>query len=203
MNTRLKAGLLALLSVTQLTAAGWSIARYESVLRSGAPYKIRIEPIDPADAFRGRYVQIAPAIRISMPVSVETRELIDRIQNGEQGYVVLARDADGFARIAQVLTAPPAQGDYVKIAHVWEQWSTDPPPAGGQPTALGYNVRLPFDRYYMHERVAPEAAQQFFEAARRNSPRRAWITIRVKEGVGVIEGLFIDDIAIEKIVAGG
>ena len=34
MNTRLKAGLLALLSVTQLTAAGWSIARYESVLRS-------------------------------------------------------------------------------------------------------------------------------------------------------------------------
>jgi len=202
MNIPVKAGLLALLSVAQLTAAGWSIARYESVLRSGAPYKIRIEPVDPADAFRGRYVQIFPSIRIPMPVSVETKELIYRIQNGEQGHVVLASDADGFARIAQVLTTPPAQGNYLKIAHVWEQWSTDAPP-GGQPTAIGYNVRLSFDRYYMNERVAPAAAQQFFEATVRNSPQRAWITVRVKDGVGVIEGLFIDDVPIEKVVVGG
>jgi uncharacterized membrane-anchored protein len=197
MNTRLKAALLALLSVAQLTAAGWSIARYESVLTSGALYKIRIEPVDPADAFRGRYVEIRPSIRIPLPVSDETRNLLFRIQNREQGYVVLANDADGFARIAQVLVAPPVQGDYLKVAHAWEQWA----PNEGPPRAIGYTVRFSFDRYYMNEAVAPAAAQRFLEATLRNSSSRAWITVRVKAGVGVIEGLFIDGVPIEQVVA--
>ena len=39
---------LAALSVVQIAAAGWSIARYESTLSSGTPHKIHVAPVDPA-----------------------------------------------------------------------------------------------------------------------------------------------------------
>ena len=192
MNTRLKVALLAFLSGAQLTAAGWSIARYESTLRSGALYRIRIEPVDPADAFRGRYVAIRPSIRIPAPVAPETEQLLYRIRQGEHGYVVLVNDADGFARISQVLVRPPAQGDYLKVAQTWEQWAGDAP--DGRAISSGYNVEFSFDRYYMNEGAAPEAEQKFWAATRRNSSSRAWLAVRVKDGVGVIESLFIDGV---------
>jgi uncharacterized membrane-anchored protein len=193
MNTRLKAALLGLLGVAQLIAAGWSIARYESTLRSGTLYRIRIEPVDPADAFRGRYIAVRPSIRIPAPIDLETKQLLNRIENREPGYVVLANDADGFARISQVLPAPPAQGDYLKVAYAWELPAREA--QGDQPaTAGGYNVQFSFDRYYMNERAAPAAEQRFFEATGRNSSSRAWLAVRVKDGVGVIESLFIDGV---------
>jgi uncharacterized membrane-anchored protein len=193
MNTRVKAALLALLSVAQLTAAGWSIARYESTLRSGALYRIRIEPVDPADAFRGRYVAIRPSITVPAPVDAETKQLLDRIERREEGYVVLANDDDGFARISQVLMAPPDKGDYLKVAYAWEQLARQA--QGDQPgTPGGYIVQFSFDRYYMNEGAAPAAEQRFWEATRRNSASRAWLAVRVKDGVGVIESLFIDGV---------
>lgn len=190
-NTRLKAALLGLLSVAQLAAAAWSIARYESTLRSGTLYRIRVEPVDPADAFRGRYVAVRPSIRIPEPIDLETKQLLDRMQNREEGYVVLGSDADGFARVSEVLLAPPARGDYLKVAYAWELMARAG--QGDQPgTTGGYIVQFSFDRYYMNERAAPAAEQQFFEATGRNSSKHAWLAVRVKDGVGVIESLFID-----------
>jgi uncharacterized membrane-anchored protein len=195
-NTRLKAAVLGLLSVAQLTAAGWSIARYESTLRSGTLYRIRVEPVDPADAFRGRYVAVRPSIRIPEPIDLETRQLLDRIQNRDEGYVVLGSDADGFARVSAVLMAPPARGDYLKVAYAWDLMlrAAQVDQAG---TTGGYVVAFSFDRYYMNERAAPAAEQQFVEAAGRNSSRRAWLAVRVKDGVGVIESLFIDGVELK------
>ena len=56
MKSGQKIAALAVLCVAQLGAATSSIVRHESILRSGVPYRIRAAPVDPADAFRGRYV---------------------------------------------------------------------------------------------------------------------------------------------------
>jgi hypothetical protein len=53
----------------------------------------------------------------------------------------------------------------------------------------------------MSEAAAPEAQQRYADATSRNAATRAWLTVRVRNGVGVIEGLFIDDVPIEAIVA--
>jgi len=200
MSARFTITLLAALSIAQLGAAGWSIVRYETILSSGTPYKIRAAPVDPADAFRGRYVMVQPSITITPPIAAETKELLDAVRySNRTGYVRLAADAEGFARAAGIVLEEPQDGDYLKIAGVWATWTprTEDP---GKSDLTAYTVRLSFDRYYMNEAAAPEAQHRYFQAAPRNANARAWLTVRVKNGIAVIEGLFIDGVAIEEIV---
>lgn len=199
MSTRMKTAALAALSVAQLAAATWSIARYESTLASGVSYRIRTIPIDPADAFRGRYVAVQPAIRMSMPPASEMEELIARIQDGETGYVQLTTGGDGFAQVGQLLAGPPAQGDYLKIAHIRQRWTPARQP-GAEATSAGYDIVFSFDRYYMNEAAAPEAQNRYAQTLRQDAASEAWLTVRVKDGIGVIEGLFIDGVPIEELV---
>ncbi|HEY7498327.1 MAG TPA: GDYXXLXY domain-containing protein [Vicinamibacterales bacterium] len=191
MTTSARVIALVILSVAQLGAAAWSIARYESTLRSGALYRIRIEPVDPADAFHGRYVAVRPSITVLADDKSDLARDLQRIQSGERGYVVLAADADGFARVSDVVFTPPAQGDYLEVAYVWDQWTRETQP-GETARHVGYNVSFSFDRYYMNEGAAPIAEQRYAEASRRNSTAKAWLAVRVKGGAGVIEGLLID-----------
>ena len=203
MNARVRILVLVVLSVAQVAAAAWSIARYESTLASGAPYKIRVAPVDPADAFRGRYVAVQPSITIATPIAPDTERLLQAIQAASStGYVVLATDAEGFARAAQVLTVAPPAGDYLQVERVWPRWSTQPDPRqSGQLQIIGYNLGFTFDRADMNEAAAPAAQQRYFEVTGRSAGTRAWLAVRVKNGAGVIEGLFIDGVAIEEILA--
>jgi hypothetical protein len=199
MSTRIRIAALAALSVAQLAAAAWSIARYESTLASGARYRIRTVAIDPADAFRGRYVAVQPAIRLSKPISSETETLLQRIMAGETGYVVLTTGADGFAQAGQLLIEPPRVDDYLKIAHVWPLWTPVTRP-GQESTSAGYNILFSFDRYYMNEADAPEAEKRVADAMRGQPATDVWLAVRVKDGTGVIEGLYIGETAIEQLL---
>jgi uncharacterized membrane-anchored protein len=200
MNTPAKIAVLVVLCIAQLSAAAWSIGRYESVLRSGALYRIRTLPIDPADAFRGRFVAVRPSVVLAAPIAPEAEALLQRIQRKGKGYAVLGTDGDGFARAEHIVAEPPAAGDYLEIDSAWPQWNQDT--QSGPPTApSGYNISFSFDRYYMNEGDAPAAERRYAEASRRDPSPRAWIAVRVKNGIGVIEGLFIDGVAIEQLVA--
>jgi uncharacterized membrane-anchored protein len=199
MNAWMKIAALALLSVAQLAAATWSIATYESTLKSGTLYRIRTIAVDPADAFRGRYVAVRPSITIARPIAPETEQLLQQIQGAGRGYVVLATDAEGFARAAQIVATPPPQGDYLEIVSAWQQWNQGTQP-GTEATFAGYNIAFSFDRYYMNEAAAPAAERRYGEAMRRNAVTKAWLAVRVRNGIGVIEGLFIDGRPIEEVV---
>jgi uncharacterized membrane-anchored protein len=198
---RTKVIALVLLCVAQAGAAAWSMARYESVLASGAQYRIRVAPVDPADAFRGRYVAVRPEITVAAPVAQETEQLLDSAHDRSGTvYVTLGTDADGFAQAAHITSGPPQHGDYLRVEHVRTTWA--PEPGGtGESVRTGYALGFPFDRYYMNETAAPAAEQRYADAARRDAERRAWVVVRVKDGTAVIEGLFIDDVPIEAIVA--
>lgn len=200
MSSRLKILLFLGLGLAQLGAAGWSIARYETVLASGTPYKIEVAPVDPADAFRGRYVAVQPAITVPQPIARETEQLLQAVQSGNAVvFVRLAADEQGFARAAGIVQERPEQGDYLEIAHAWPVW-TPRPDDPGKSDLTAYRLVFSFNRYYMNETAAPAAEQRYSEAARRNANRRAWLTVRVKDGVGVTEGLFIDGVTIEELV---
>lgn len=200
MSARFKIAVLAALSIAQLGASGWSIARYETILSSGTPCKLRAAPIDPADAFRGRYVTVRPSIRITPPLAVEAKELLDAVDyNDRPAYVRLAMDAEGFARATEIVPDEPQGGDYLKIAGAWPTWTprADEP---GKSDLTAYTLRFSFDRYYMNEAAAPQAQQRYSEAAAQTGNGSAWVAVRVKNGIAVIEGLFIDGVSIESIV---
>lgn len=206
MKLPLKVVLLVVLSAAQLTAAAWSIVRYEITLANGSVYKVKTAPVDPADPFRGRYVAIQTALTLSNPVSPDVAGLLDSVGEfrpnsaRQTAYAVLGSDAEGFARVVAVVPEPPGTGDYLEIKSVRLR-SIGPAEQGRQPE-LVRDLVLPFDRYYLAEAAAPAAEQRYREASRRDDDIDAWITVRVRNGVGVIEGLFISGVPIEDVVRG-
>jgi uncharacterized membrane-anchored protein len=200
----MKIVLLVVLSAAQLTAAAWSIARYEMTLATGSTYNVKTVPVDPADPFRGRYVAVRPALTLPNPLSPDVVELLDQVGRfrpstaRKTAYAVLGNDAEGFARVVQVVPEPPRTGDYLEIAEV-RQRVIEPAEQGRQPEMVR-DILLPFDRYYMAEAAAPVAEQRYRETVRRDDDVDTWITVRVRNGIGVIEGLFIDGVRIEELL---
>lgn len=187
MTKGVRVAMLAALAVLQLGRAGWSIARYETVLREGTAFKIRTEPVDPADAFRGRFLELRPSLVLPTPVPDETRELLDRLHMDERKvYAVLEEGEDGFARVARVVGEGEKAGPTLEIAAAWERWRSD---ESGErvPESLGYFLGFDLDRYFVSERKASAAERRAREAG-----SEAWIVVRVKDGVGVIEDFRFD-----------
>lgn len=198
MSTRASLALLAALAVLQVGAAAWSIVRYERVLATGAVYRIRTAAVDPADAFRGRYVAVQPTITLSGPLDEPTRALLDSFRwDGRSAFVELATGADGFATAVRVTPERPG-GDYLQVEAAWPRWDRSGEP---DPDRSGYTLTFGFNRYYMNETAAPAAERRYAESAGPNLEDRAWLTVRVKDGVGVIEGLFVDGVPIEQAIS--
>lgn len=150
--------------VLQLLAPVYMIAEKYDVLRTGQEYKFKVAPVDPYDAFRGRFVWIR----------YDQNKMPDT--NGKYGVIEVGED--GFARIGKITEEKPTDAVYVKSRS--KRWFS-----------------MPIDRYYMDEKFAPRAE----ELTRRRTPgKEAYVTVRIKNGKLVVSGLFVDGVAIEKII---
>jgi uncharacterized membrane-anchored protein len=181
-------GMFAVVALAQFGLLGWMIVRHETVLRDGHVYKFKTAPVDPYDAFRGRYV----ALRFE---EAQTRAPVAEgieLKGGQTVYTLLGNDPDGFAQIKSLSVAPPPAGDYfrTKVA----PWSG----SGGQGGFL--SLVLPFDSYYMNETLAPAAETAYREHNRRGGDHDAFVTVRVLDGRATIEQLYIGGKPIEEFL---
>ena len=185
-SSRLRLALFIAAAVVQLAVAGGAILRSELALRTGETFRFRIQPVDPVDAFRGRYVAIRMAVD-SAPVAEDLS-----IKPGRWVFIPLEVDGEGYATFGSVALEPPDHGAYLRLR------------AGGVYADENGRQRLsvtatPFGRFYMDEDLAPEA-----ERAVRSGPRdrrEASITVRVRRGSAVLEGLFIEGVEIHEWLA--
>lgn len=182
MNGRLRLLLFAVVAVVQLAVAGGAIVKSELALRTGEAFRFRIQPVDPVDAFRGRYV----AIRFAVDRAPAADDL--DVKPGKQVFLPLEIDGDGYAVLGQASVEKPVSGPYLRLR------------AGGiYPDEDGNRfvwVSMPFRRYYMDEDLAPEAERAVWRG--RRGQREASVSVRVRGGVGVIEDLYIDDVPIHQ-----
>jgi len=170
------------LCLIQIGAPASMIRRYELALSEGAPFKVRTEPVDPADAFRGRYVRLRLVLDAGK---------LDQSWYGKAVWVSLEDGPDGFARVSGVSTTRPPHPRYVGAEVVPLPWRPD----GPQVPQPGLN--LPHDRYYMEEsKAAPVEAALRMQG--QPALRNAWVTLRVRDGVGAIERLWIDGVPVEE-----
>ncbi|HOC70096.1 MAG TPA: GDYXXLXY domain-containing protein [Candidatus Hydrogenedentes bacterium] len=169
---------LALVLVQWIVPAGMILQR-ETVLEQGREYKFHVVPVDPYDAFRGRFVQIGIT---AGPVSLAKDE---EIVSGKSGYVVFETDPEGFAVVKNVLLKRPEGEAYLKVGLRKER--------NGK-----VSIIWPFDRYYMEESAAPVAEKRYRE---RTGNADVYILARIHKGTGVITGLYLDGLPVERWIA--
>lgn len=167
----LRRALWIVLGLVQLAVPAWMIVGEERVLREGRPLKLHTRPVDPADVFRGRYVALGYTVE-QVP-----RELVrGHFDHRDTAYLELRESADGFGELVALHKEKPAGGLVLKATVNFV-------------TSEMVSVELPFNRYYMDEKLAPDA-----ETAVRAGglePSEAWVAIRVLGGRGVIEELYL------------
>ena len=168
-------GILVLVAAGQLAIPATMILQRERTQRDGHAYKFRTRPVDPADAFRGRYVQLAfEQDHAPMVGGTINRRAI--------GYALVEKDADGFAVVRAISQEPPKQGDYLKVRVNYADWGNNAGVA---------SFRMPFDRFYMEEKATPAAERAYREHSRQGGARDAYVIVRVRDGQGVIENLYV------------
>lgn len=173
MKSKLLLGILITAAI-QLATPAYLVARHERTLRDGEVFRFHTAPVDPYDAFRGRYVALAVE-----PNRVKLDDPAQSFKHRQKIFVTLDRDADGFATLRGANVSRPKKGAYLSA----RAWGVD---------HEGYlRVRLPMDRYYLPEDEAPEAERAYREHSRVGQ-RTAEVQVRVLRGEGVIEDLVVD-----------
>ena len=154
------------LVLIQFAVPGWMIFHQEQILQHGRVFKFQTAPVDPYDAFRGRYValQFAAESAANKGSDYSHRKL----------WVQFEMDGKGFAKV-RLVSAEPLTGDDVVVAK--SRWG---------------RLHFPFNRYYMDEKVAPEA-ETAYRANSRSNHENAYATVRILNGHAALEELFIDN----------
>ncbi|HWR43017.1 GDYXXLXY domain-containing protein [Sporomusa sp.] len=144
--------------------------RWENVLQTGRQFYWQTAPVDPYDAFKGRYVDLR--FKENAGPIIDHDNLI----MGQMVYAIIDENAEGKAYISGVSVNRPEKGSYVKVRAY----------ANSQNTA---HVILPFTRYYLPEDLAPAAE----DAYRKSAGKTGVAAVRIKDGYGVVEQLYIGE----------
>ncbi|HSV63086.1 MAG TPA: GDYXXLXY domain-containing protein [Chthoniobacterales bacterium] len=157
-----------LVALAQLAAPGSLIWKREHTLQQGHVWKFRTAPVDPVDAFRGRYV----ALRFD----AETQEISppENASSGDTVYATLKQNAEGFAEIDQVFATKPGGDNFMEAQ------------------LSGKTIAMPFDKYWVTERDAPAAETAYRNLSRRGN-QNAYVTVRIFRGDAAIEQLYLDN----------
>jgi uncharacterized membrane-anchored protein len=187
---------LAVGIVAQWIVPAGMIHRREQALRHGVVYRFRVAPVDPYDAFRGRYVALNFADR-----SAPTAAMFSRHQ---PAYLRLETDTNGFARLAEAALQPGRTGVWMRARAAYANaggWQAVRQGRSGVMEAVG--VDLPFDRFYMDEDAAPRAEKLYREASgwRGGAATNAWLQVRVHRTLAVIEDLYLDGRPIRQVLS--
>ena len=177
MKTKSLLFLFVLAALLQLAVPASMIAKREHALKHGQAFKFRTAPVDPYDAFRGRYVALGFE-QNSVALAPD-----HDFTGGEKVYALIAEDADGFATFSGIRRDRPAAEPYLATRL--------------QSYVAGTNayLRIPFDRFYMDESEAPEAERAYRQNSVRSN-RNAYVQVRIEKGFGVIEDLYVGDLPI-------
>lgn len=193
------------LSLIQLAAISQKIFVCEKTLKNGEIHLFKAAPVDPYDAFRGRYVALSEEdLQFEIPTAQG-----EKYQPGAKIWLEIKKGEDGFSRFVSIggekFSAECVQGR-VRYAtekrYLYHHVEVGPPvnPELYEGVSV-VTVEPPFSHFYMNEKLAPEAETAYRGAAGAKD-RAASISVRVLDGMGVIEELYIDGKPIQEVLAG-
>jgi hypothetical protein len=163
------------------------VMQHERTLNEGVPVRMRCAAPDPYDMLRGRFlaVRLIPT-EVPRPGSTTDREP----SAGQPIFLLLEKDAAGLHHVARAMLERPASGVLYVKARVRGHWQG----------SGNIGIEWPVDRYYLNEKLAPEADKWYAETVRDSDGVIA--ELRVLEGRMVIEDLTYKGIPFRKILRG-
>ena len=181
MKHKMSTFILGFVVVTQIWIPAAMIFSSEKTLEEGAAFKFKTAPVDPYDAFRGKYV----ALRFeSAGFEPPAGELYNR---GESIYVSIQEDSEGFAAISAVSRLRPADPYFVKAQVKYNY---------GDSLTIAY----PFEKYFLEE-FSASRAEEIYRQANRGEKQEAYVLVRVStKGDAVIENLIIGGIPLQVLL---
>jgi len=172
-------GFFGLLCVVQLGVIGIQIWSYERILKEGDVYYFNVLPLDPYDAFRGRYVTLRFE-NAQAPIAQGKRST----KYESLGYAILEHQ-EKFDTVKEITFLKPQIGSFLEV-NVRDDYLIT---TKKNPSSMVY-FSLPFDRFYMREDMAPKAENLL----RVRSGVKVKAKLRVLNGKGVIEDLMVGEI---------
>jgi uncharacterized membrane-anchored protein len=172
-------GIFGLLCVIQLGVIGVQIWSYERILKEGEVYYFNVLPLDPYDAFRGRYVTLrfentqAPIAEGQKSTKYESL-----------GYAILEHQ-EKFDSVKEITFLKPQIGSFLEV-NVRDNYFIT---TTKNHSSIVY-FSLPFDRFYLREDRAPQAEKLL----RVRSGVKVKAKLRVLNGKGVIEDLMVGEV---------
>jgi uncharacterized membrane-anchored protein len=166
------------LALIQICVPLSMIARREATLRQGTAFRFQTRPVDPYDAFRGRYVALQ-FVSDTVPTKVARS-----YERGQMVFVSIEEGTNGYAKLSGVSADRPQDGHYLRTKVRYHAGNSN------------LHVNLPFNRFYMNERDAPEAEIQFRRRNQRGIQRKAHALVKVRSGMAVIDDLYIEELPI-------
>ncbi|HEX5111355.1 MAG TPA: GDYXXLXY domain-containing protein [Saprospiraceae bacterium] len=158
------------------------IVGHEKVLADGKVFKFKTQPVDPSDPFRGKYITLRFE-ETSFPVDTSLN-----ISNGDDIFVLIEEDGDGFAKITDIKTEKPEHTENFINAK-----------AGYVVDNNNVEVEYPFERFYLEESKASEAERAYWEA-NRDSTQTTYALVAVRNGTAALKDVMIDDKSVTEVV---
>ncbi|MBO7655789.1 MAG: GDYXXLXY domain-containing protein [Kiritimatiellae bacterium] len=195
-------GLVLLGILMQFLCVGGMIVQKERVLRNGTLHRFKVQPVDPWDLMRGRYVTL------SFPDANAVKS--DKEYDGSEWvYVRLKKNDEGFSAFDTVTRDRPEElsdtirlrvyycsGDYVYVTNRIEKSANGDgkdanPVVRRESGTYTVHLKTPFSRFYMDEDAAPEA-ERLVNRQNERDRKPAVACVRVLNGQAVLADLEID-----------
>lgn len=176
---RLRLPLWIFLGLLQIAVPASLVWNSERLMAMGTPFRFRLAPYDPADPFRGRYMNLSFSVeRTPIPIT-------GALERAEKVYGVLQNDAQGYAVIPLLTATRPSSGAYLEFGP--GEWHRQ------YDHGTKARVELPFRRFYVNETraaaIEEEARQILVESRKDNLPADLHAVIHVGQGQGVMVSL--------------
>ena len=155
-------------AILQLATPLYMAWHWEDILQTGETFYWQTAPVDPYDTFKGRYMDLRfQQTTIPRPDHTAWRY-------GQTAYALIDHDSQNHAYISGISRSAPSNAAYLQVKVSYIQDDT-------------IHIELPFKRYYLPEDLTTAAENAY----RKHVGDATVAAVRIKDGYGVIEQLYI------------
>lgn len=157
----------------------YTIFRQEMLLKTGQEFCFKTAPIDPFDAFRGKYV----ALRLEEGEIMKPPNV--NLKPGQKVFAIIEVGSDGFAKISKASLTEPKGSAYLKAYVRYTSGNK-------------LYLHLPIDRYYMDENKAPLAEKLYLRHSSSRDRQDAYVIVALSKGNAVVKKLYVGGKPVEQ-----